>query len=72
MSQKLTENKKWIHAAWMALLFLVVANPTVFSYVSELASKIDLGYPVWTALVLHALVFGLLVRASMEVKLPGL
>lgn len=75
-NNKKESDKKWKISAWSAFLFLVISAPFVYGVTNEVTSKVGLqtsveGCPTNAGLVLHAVVFLLLARAMMEVKLPG-
>ena len=75
-NNKKESDKKWKISAWSTVLFLVISAPFVYGVTNALTSKVGLetsvqGCPTTTGLVLHAVVFLLLARAMMEVKLPG-
>lgn len=76
--KELDNRGKWLISLWSALVFLVIAAPFTYKLVNIFTSLIGLdiatndGCPNIYGLVLHALVFTLIVRAMMEVKLPGL
>jgi hypothetical protein len=76
-NEKLTDSKKWVISLYTALLFLLIASPFMFKLVNSITSLAGVsianyqGCPNMIGLVLHAIVFALLVRAMMLVKLPG-
>lgn len=65
---------KWLGSLYAALLFLIIANPLTFKLVNSVTSLVGLkivekgtGCPNIVGLLLHAVVFGLLTRAIMEI-----
>ena len=79
MSKKQLDNSgKWMISVWMIVLFIIIASPFMFKIVNQLVELVGLpsiadgdGRPNMYGLVLHGIVFGILVRAMMEFKLPG-
>ena len=77
MAKSLNDNGKWMISAYTALLFLLIASPFMFKLVNSLTSMVGVktcdsrGCPNMTGLVLHAVVFGVLVRFMMDIKLLG-
>lgn len=71
-SDKIDNEKKWGISAYSAVLFLVIASPILFKLVNKLTvnltgvSIITDGCPNMFGLILHALVFMIIVRISME------
>jgi hypothetical protein len=66
-----TNSEKWMISLYSGLLFLVIASPLMYSLVNSITSAIGVetasenGCPKMVGLILHALVFLLIVRASM-------
>ena len=74
-NHKLNESQKIMVSVWSALLFLLIASPFMFKLTGQLFSQVGLsthsrGCPKMTGLVIHAVVFGLLVRLMMTVPVP--
>ena len=65
---------KWLGSLYAALLFLIIANPLTYKLVNSITRLIGIqivekgtGCPNIIGLLLHAVVFGLLTRAVMEI-----
>lgn len=74
--KNLSERSKWVISLYMILLFLLIASPMMYKVTNKLTELIgwessDDGCANWSGLLLHAIVFGLLVRAMMLIRLPG-
>ena len=72
----ISEKDKWMISLWSALVFFVLASPLAFKLVNSLTSMIGItieedGCPNMYGLILHSLVFAVVVRIMMSVKLPG-
>lgn len=70
------DQQKWIISAWSALPFLLLASPQSFKLTNKLLSPLGLrtsvmGCPTTQGLLLHTLVFLLVTRLMMSVRLPG-
>lgn len=71
----LSEKSKMLISLYCAVLFLLVASPMMYRLTDRLTSAVGLetsvdGCPNLAGLVLHALVFGLLVRLLMLLPKP--
>ena len=71
-------NKKWLISIYAVVVFVLVSNKYTYNLTDnlrllneQLATVDEHGNPTVFGFVLHTLVFFLLVRAMMEVKLPG-
>jgi hypothetical protein len=69
-----TSQEKWKISAFSAVLFFIVASPFLYSLVNSITSRLGLpiannGCPTYLGLFIHALVFMLLVRLSMDYQL---
>ena len=71
-------NKKWLISMYAVVVFVLVSNKYTYDLTDnlrllneQLATVDEHGNPTVFGFVLHTLVFFLLVRAMMEVKLPG-
>ena len=73
----LTEQGKWVISLEMVVLFFIIANPFTYRLVNKATSHFGVdvcdanGCPTTVGLVVHAIVFGLLVRALMYVPIPN-
>jgi len=70
---KIDNEKKWGISLYSAILFLVIASPILFKLVNNLTVNFagvsivnENGCPNIIGLILHALVFMIIVRLSME------
>ena len=68
--QHLDEGQKWIVILYCVLLFLIISSPFMYNltnFVTELVGweTSSYGCPNTGGLILHAIVFGLLVRLLM-------
>ena len=71
-------NKKWLISMYAVVVFVLVSNKYTYDLTDnlrllneQLATVDEHGNPTVFGFALHSLVFFLLVRAMMEVKLPG-
>lgn len=66
----LDEGQKWMISLYCVLLFLIIASPFMYKLTNSLTklvgweTSVD-GCPNFGGLILHAIVFGLLVRILM-------
>ena len=66
-----TDRDKWIVSVISAILFLVIASPFLYSITNMLTSSIgltiatDKGCPYVSGLIIHAILFGLIIRLLM-------
>jgi hypothetical protein len=65
--------QKWKYTLITTVIFLLIANPFTYSLVNKLLGKIvkiagPTGCPTKAGLLVHALVFTLLLRLVMEIK----
>ena len=72
--EELTEFKKWMISIRSALIFLIIASPLMFKLTGYIFSKAGFttqsgGCPNWYGLIIHAIVFGCIIRLSMLVPL---
>ena len=72
-----TSKQKWYISLWSLLFVIIIFNPITFKITnvlgklhSSLATEIG-GSPTAFGWVLHWVVFLLVIRAVMEIKLPG-
>jgi hypothetical protein len=72
-------NKKWLISIYAVVVFVLVSNKYTYDLTNnlrllnqQLATVDEFGNPTVFGFALHTLVFFLLVRAMMEVKLPGI
>jgi hypothetical protein len=69
-SNSLDEGQKWIISLYCVILFLIIASPFMYKLTNSLTTllgwetSVD-GCPNLAGLILHAVVFGLLVRVLM-------
>lgn len=73
--------QKWAISAWSALPFLIFASPVSYWLTNLLLSPLGIhtsngggplsACPTSLGFVLHTIVFFFVVRAMMEIKLPG-
>tara|TARA_A200000113_G_C8764717_1_gene322286 strand:- start:194 stop:430 length:237 start_codon:yes stop_codon:yes gene_type:complete len=66
--------QKWKYTLMTTVLFLLIANPYTYTLVNKLLGKIvkiagPTGCPTSSGLLVHALVFTLLLRLLMELKI---
>lgn len=71
-----TETQKWMISFWAALVFVIIASPFMFNLVDKIAQPIGMkvannGCPTIFGLLLHAVVFAVIIRLMMDIKLPG-
>lgn len=77
MSCKCPDNKKkWLISLYSAIVFVVIAAPFMYQITGKLTGYLGVvssrdGCPNWIGLILHAVVFLLIVRGMMALKLPG-
>ena len=71
-------NKKWLISIYAVVVYVLVSNKYTYDLTNnlslinqQLATVDEHGNPTVFGFALHTLVFLLLVRAMMEVKLPG-
>lgn len=76
---KPTNRQKWLISLYSAILFLIIASPFAFKLVNGLSMSLfgvetadNEGCPNTVGLLVHTVVFLLIVRAIMQIKLPGL
>lgn len=72
--EELTSLKKWKYTLITTIIFLLVANPYTYTLVNSLLGKLvkiasPVGCPTTAGLILHAVVFTLLLRGVMDLKL---
>ncbi len=79
-----TTVKKWIISVWTLIAVILVFNPVTYWVTNKVfsllgaptlerhARPLTLVAPTWFGAVVHLVVFFLLTRAMMEIKLPGL
>lgn len=72
----ISQKKEWIISFWSALVFLIISSPLLYKITNIVTYKIGFisstdGKPNIIGLILHTIVFLLLVRFMMEIKLPG-
>ena len=66
--------QKWKWTLMTTLIFLVVVNPTTYKTVNNLLSGVvgkiadSAGCPTETGIIVHSIVFTLLLRGLMEMK----
>ena len=71
----LDSNKKWQISIFSAFIFILVINPYTYMLTQQVLGRllgniVDMyGCPTTRGLILHTLVYILLIRGSMEVKL---
>jgi len=68
---KLNEKQKWVVIAVCVLLFVLLSSPFMYKLTDKVAGYAGLhtmamGQPTMAGIVFHGVVFGLLVRALME------
>ena len=75
---------KWIISAWTLVAAILVFNPVTYWVTNKVFSllgaptlqrntrPLTLVAPTWFGAILHLIVFTLLIRVMMEIKLPGL
>lgn len=74
MAQDLSNGKKWLVSLMAGLLFLIISSPIVYKLVNSLTSLVRLkladknGCPNVLGLLVHTVVFVLLVRLLMLIK----
>lgn len=76
-----TNEKKWIISAWSVLPFFIFASPVAYWLTNTLLSPMGIhtsngagplkACPTALGFILHTIVFFFIVRAMMEVHLPG-
>lgn len=71
--EELTSMKKWKYTLITTIIFLIIANPYTYILVNSLLGKLvkiatPVGCPTTAGLILHAIVFTLLLRGVMELK----
>lgn len=71
--EELTSIKKWKYTLMTTIIFLIIANPYTYILVNSLLGKLvkiasPVGCPTTAGLILHAVVFTLLLRGVMELK----
>ena len=78
MSDVSKNKEKWIISAYSLIIYVLVTNKFTYSitnllrFLSQKLNTLDEnGCPTVFGYVLHMLVFFLLVRLLMEIKLPG-
>lgn len=75
--KSLTEGEKWMISLWSGLLFLIIASPLAYGLLGSLFAGVfginieKDGCPYITALIIHAIIFAILIRVMMLIKLPG-
>ena len=73
-SDNVDNAKKWSISLYSALLFFIIASPLLFALVNRVTNMAGVsilnqnGCPNIIGLALHAVVFLLIVRLSMEIK----
>lgn len=78
---KPTNEQKWVISGWSVLPFLIFASPVAYWLTNTILSPMGIhtsngggplkACPTILGFLLHAIVFFFVVRAMMEVKLPG-
>ena len=71
--EELTSIKKWKYTLITTIIFLIIANPYTYILVNSLLGKLvkiasSTGCPTTAGLLIHAVVFTLLLRGVMELK----
>ena len=71
--EELTSIKKWKYTLITTIIFLIIANPYTYILVNSLLGKFvkiasSTGCPTTAGLLIHAVVFTLLLRGVMELK----
>jgi hypothetical protein len=71
--EELTSIKKWKYTLMTTIIFLIIANPYTYILVNSLLGKFvkiasSTGCPTTAGLLIHAVVFTLLLRGVMELK----
>ena len=69
-----SEKNKWIASGISAAIFIVIASPFMFRLTGIIFSVLGIeteldGCPNWLGLFIHAIVFAVLVRLSMNIHL---
>jgi hypothetical protein len=69
-----TNMDKWRYTLYTTILFLIVVNPMTYKLVNMILGKIakiadKSGCPTTVGMLVHALVFTLLLRGLMELKI---
>jgi len=70
----LTEQSKWYISAISSLIFAVIASPFMFELTGQLFDLLGIetevnGNPNWLGLLIHAVLFGILIRLSMFIPI---
>tara|TARA_A100001015_G_C15006790_1_gene721071 strand:- start:1982 stop:2227 length:246 start_codon:yes stop_codon:yes gene_type:complete len=72
--KKPTNEKKWKWTLMTTIIFLIVVNPSVYGLVDKVLRGVvgpisNNGCPTEVGIIVHTLVFTLLLRYSMEIKI---
>jgi len=75
VADSLTESQKWLISFVAAVLFVVIASPFMFKLTGKLSllagvKTEDGGLPNMFGLILHAIVFAVVIRLSMFLRVP--
>ena len=72
----LTEQSKWYISGISSLIFAVFASPFMFELTGQLFDLLGIetkvnGNPNWNGLLIHAVLFGIVIRLLMFIPIPG-
>lgn len=70
----LTEGKKWMVIVAVALMFFLVSSPFMYNITQKIAAKLNLnlgkdGCPNYTGVIVHTIVFIIILRLLMFIKI---
>ena len=71
-----SDKEKWIISVWSAAVFALIASPFMYKLTQAATGAVGFstsneGCPNYWGLLLHSVVFLLIVRGMMAIKLPG-
>jgi hypothetical protein len=74
---ELDEAQKWVVVLYCIILFLIISAPFMYRFTNSLTQMVgwetsSFGCPNSGGLILHAIVFGLLVRVLMLIPKPDI
>lgn len=73
-AKPLTEQSKWYISGISSFIFLVIASPFMFELTGQFFDLLGIetrvnGNPNWLGLLIHAVLFGVLIRLSMFIPI---